>query len=66
MKCPLIKVDDHERSGYPVPIAPECLKEECAWWSKSFELCDINILCQELYELRETLRDMRDKMPERR
>jgi len=41
MKCPQLLKDDHERSGYPVPIAPDCLEGDCAWYDEAAGRCAI-------------------------
>lgn len=63
MKCPLSNHGLHP-SAVGERMSPDhCLKEEYAWWSKSFEKCDINILVQELWELRQVITEIKDKMP---
>ena len=39
MKCPLFAISSKEqvRRGFLTHI--DCLKEECAWWNKTFGMC---------------------------
>jgi len=57
MKCPIIVAARASQHLTRDSQASDCLQEECAWWSKSFELCDINILAQELWLIRQRLEE---------
>ncbi len=63
MKCPLLRVDDRERSSYPLPIAPDCLKEECAWWDEADERCIVQTIPFELNRIGSALQVIENKMP---
>ena len=46
MKCPLLSIVDHQTYQGEAKVMPDCLKEECAWWSKELEQCDSTGLLQ--------------------
>jgi len=41
----------------------DCLKEECAWWNKTQEECNLVTIAVELFNVSSYLNDIRDKMP---
>lgn len=63
MKCPKF-VAAMLASGMGIdPVEAECDKEECAWWDKRGEVCIMYSFAVWLFELQETLKAIKDKMP---
>lgn len=63
MKCPLSAKIDYMTGDTLHTTWSECLKEECAWWSSLHGWCDMNSIAQSLWELKNALRDILEKMP---
>ncbi len=63
MKCPLRRnVEVNAEGGFNNTFL-DCLKEECAWWSKSMEACCIPVLAANLMGLNQIMLHLADKMP---
>ena len=63
MKCPLKMVRVEEPNTTPYYRTVDCLKEECAWWSKAVGACSILGLETSLSLIGAILLEMKDKMP---
>lgn len=55
MKCPLLKVSSDRHGGMELIRAQDCLKEECAWWSRVEQECHFVSSGNELYLIRKNL-----------
>jgi len=63
MKCPVLRHAEMS-SGTPyLTEGSDCLKEECAWWDGRFSQCIIFTSAEALYNLRNDIKDIKDKMP---
>ena len=63
MKCPMLCIAMSLEEGHLAHTEVECLKEECAWWNPSLELCCVRTISWSLAEAHNTLRAIRDNMP---
>lgn len=63
MKCPIIRA--HQLlEGKNIDLGQaECLKKECAWWSKEKKQCDPTGMLPWFRDLCDLFTDIRDKMP---
>lgn len=63
MKCPLLAFAWGNEGGKEPLVYPDCLKEECAWWSPLGGQCSIPGIHEELHWIAERLKSLVDKMP---
>ena len=63
MKCPLRRKALANSDGGFNNTFLFCLKEECAWWNKVQEECNLVTLAAELFNISGFLNDIRNKMP---
>lgn len=63
MKCPLLSISvtrDDRMEGYQ---EHECLKEQCAWWNNTNEMCAILQLSKSVYFMGTHIAQIEIKMP---
>lgn len=63
MKCPLLQTGLYAGASPWSPDAPDCLKEECAWWNTFIGECAVSMLALEVNHLRAALQKIEYKMP---
>ena len=63
MKCPLFVMTATRIARSEAPEYIDCLKEECAWWDKSFGWCSEQTKAHELHAIATELAEIRSKMP---
>ncbi len=63
MKCPLSNYVMERESGEDEVLLSDCLKAECAWWSKSLGACCVPVFAANLMGLNETMLKIGAKMP---
>lgn len=62
MFCPLLWIAKPE-VDIGLSSEHDCLKEECAWWNKGEEACEILILGCAIEAISDSLEDIEMKMP---
>ena len=48
MKCPLIRTLNTSESGLTMLVPGECLRDECAWYSRNMVSCVVFVIYEEL------------------
>ena len=63
MKCPLREVSVYDKESVHHWEQADCLKEDCAWWSKEMNQCDPTGLLPWLKNIEGYLEELKLKMP---
>lgn len=63
MKCPLLGTMRTVGHGELHPAFADCIKEKCAWWNNTNDMCAILQLSKSIYFAGLYLPEIKDRMP---
>ena len=66
MKCPMSNYVMERESGEDEVLLNDCFKEDCAWWEPNDGQCSVVVLAQFAAGMGQNIRDIKDKLLERR
>ena len=64
MKCPLFIVGNNAQPDPEQLGNDDCIREECAWWNPSLELCSMRTISWTLAAFKNIMDKLLEKMPQ--